>query len=587
MGCMTQTENGASPVASVEEIQHGWHALTLRVAQLEAEKDALEQENKALRFLLERVIDHRQKSHGELVLLLTGLISKLPINDVGVIVSKLVEHNTHVNQVLAALVKGTAETDLPQPMVLRALEQTKRDLVAALKPTVEELIRLETPLETEMLRSLPERPELFFSPRVARANRCWVKGHVPRERIMKEFGEEALVFFQDVTTDPKLNPRPKPEEIALAFKPDFEALFAQHATLLPDKRMELLALYRKVQRSKSPSDAARAQKNAFLKLSFMLELLHYYQNQNTEAPDVLCAQRLPALIEQMVITGPRDNLEERLIVEAESLLAFVVNPDHRQMVVNNVGKGGGAGKTLRYVLALRAGKMPEWDELIEEFVKHLLPPRLDKAPPPESLTAVVRLVKPDLQRLVVLAVMESDRLPPEEAEALGRALGAQLGLKGVEVQKKTMENIPVEMERQMAWDKIKMLISERADPVAIAAGIRNRLHTRYDADEIKQSWITLIEADPISLIRVFCQLPYLVDGTTDPVARAVMETYVSRLTHEKYAAAYHKVVNSLRNMFKANPDSPTLVTFMALVRWVDPAAANKLGADIGMSPPAS
>jgi hypothetical protein len=125
---MTQTENGASPVASVEEIQHGWHALTLRVAQLEAEKDALEQENKALRFLLERVIDHRQKSHGELVLLLTGLISKLPINDVGVIVSKLVEHNTHVNQVLAALVKGTAETDLPQPMVLRALEQTKRDL---------------------------------------------------------------------------------------------------------------------------------------------------------------------------------------------------------------------------------------------------------------------------------------------------------------------------------------------------------------------------------------------------------------------------------------------------------------------------
>jgi hypothetical protein len=584
---MTQTENGASPVASVEEIQHGWHALTLRVAQLEAEKDALEQENKALRFLLERVIDHRQKSHGELVLLLTGLISKLPINDVGVIVSKLVEHNTHVNQVLAALVKGTAETDLPQPMVLRALEQTKRDLVAALKPTVEELIRLETPLETEMLRSLPERPELFFSPRVARANRCWVKGHVPRERIMKEFGEEALVFFQDVTTDPKLNPRPKPEEIALAFKPDFEALFAQHATLLPDKRMELLALYRKVQRSKSPSDAARAQKNAFLKLSFMLELLHYYQNQNTEAPDVLCAQRLPALIEQMVITGPRDNLEERLIVEAESLLAFVVNPDHRQMVVNNVGKGGGAGKTLRYVLALRAGKMPEWDELIEEFVKHLLPPRLDKAPPPESLTAVVRLVKPDLQRLVVLAVMESDRLPPEEAEALGRALGAQLGLKGVEVQKKTMENIPVEMERQMAWDKIKMLISERADPVAIAAGIRNRLHTRYDADEIKQSWITLIEADPISLIRVFCQLPYLVDGTTDPVARAVMETYVSRLTHEKYAAAYHKVVNSLRNMFKANPDSPTLVTFMALVRWVDPAAANKLGADIGMSPPVS
>ena len=382
---MTQTANAASPLASVEEIQQGWHTLTLRVAQLEAEKSALEHENKALRFLLERVIEHRQKSHGELVLLLTALISKLPINDVGVIVSKLVEHNTHVNQVLAALVKGTADADLPQPMVLKAMEQTKRELVAALKPTVEELIRLETPLERDMLLSLPGRPELFFSPKVARANRCWVKGQVPRERILKEFGDAALVFFQDVTTDPKLNPRPKPEEIALAFKPEFEALFQQHEKLLPDKRQELMELFRKVQRSKSHSDQARAQKNAFLKLSFMLELLHFYENQNTEAPDVLFAQRLPALVEQMVITGPRDNLEERLIVEAENLMAFVVNPDHRQMIVNNVGKGGGTGKTLRYVLALRAGKMPAWDELIDEFVKHLLPPRMTKAPPPELL----------------------------------------------------------------------------------------------------------------------------------------------------------------------------------------------------------
>jgi hypothetical protein len=78
-------------------------------------------------------------------------------------------------------------------------------------------------------------------------------------------------------------------------------------------------------------------------------------------------------------------------------------------------------------------------------------------------------------------------------------------------------------------------------------------------------------------------LPYLADGSTDPIARAVMETYVTRLTHEKYAAAYVKVVNSLRNMFKAKPDSPTLVNFLALVKWVDGPAAAKLSADIGMS----
>ena len=100
---------------------------------------------------------------------------------------------------------------------------------------------------------------------------------------------------------------------------------------------------------------------------------------------------------------------------------------------------------------------------------------------------------------------------------------------------------------------------------------------------MKQSWVTLIEADPISLIRVFCQLPYLPDGSTDPVARAVMETYVTRLTHEKYAATYNKVMNSLRNMHKANPHSPTPLNFIELVKWVDPAAANKLNADVGMA----
>jgi len=36
-------------------------------------------------------------------------------------------------------------------------------------------------------------------------------------------------------------------------------------------------------------------------------------------------------------------------------------------------------------------------------------------------------------------------------------------------------------------------------------------------------------------------------------------------------------------MFKANPASPTLLNFMTLVKWVDPDAAKKLGADIGMT----
>ena len=577
---MTSTENAANPVASAEEVQKGWHELALRVKQLETERAAQEQENKTLRGLLERVIEHRQKSHSELILLLTGLVSKLPINDVGVIVSKLVEHNAGVAEVCAALAHGKADAPLPQPMVLKALEQTKGELLAGIKLTVDELIALNTPLDTEMLKGFISQPESFFSPSVIRATRGFIKGQVPRERVVKEFGDAALSLFNDVTTG-KLNPNPKPEEISLAFKSDFEALVSQTDGLAPDKQEKLRALHQKVQKSKSATPEARAQKSLFLKLSFLLELLHYYENQSTEAPDVVFAQRLPALIEQLVVTGPQDNLEEKSVAQAEVLMAHVMNPDYRFAIVNNIGKSGGAAASLRHVLRLRADKVVDPDYVVNEFVKHLLPAKT--APKAESLVAILRLIKPDMQRTMVFGIMDTDRLRKEEAEALGKAVGKELGLSGLDVPRKGATAISPELERQLAWEKVKELINSRAEPAAVATAIRQRLHARYDSDEMKQSWVTLTEADPISLIRVFCQLPYLPDGSTDPVARAVMETYVTRLTHEKYAATYNKVMNSLRNMHKANPHSPTLQNFVALVKWVDAQAANKLNADIGMA----
>jgi len=568
------------PDASMEEIQQGWPELKLRVEQLEAERSSLAEENKALRILLERAIEHRQKSHGELVLLLAGLVSKLPINDIGVIVARLMDHNTNVSEVCTALTKGTALASLPQPAVLKTLDQTKRDLKAALVVAVDELIQTDPPLEIVTLRALATDPESFFLPPVVRANRCYLKGQVPRERIVREFGAEALVFFNDMTTDPKLNPRPKSEEIVLVFKNDFDSLFQQNPALLPDKRQELLALYQRVQRSKSPTDAGRAQKNVFQKLSFILELLHYYENQNTEAPEVPFAQRLPALIEHLVVTGDQDDLDEKLIVQAEGLLGHVVHPDHRVMIVNNVGKSGGIGKTLKYVLRLRAENVPERDQVITEFIKHLVPPQ--KAPRPEALAVTLRLIHPDNQRVFVKTLAHSDRLRKEDAEVLSRALGKELGLTGLEEELKAAPALSPELQRQIAWENIKELITRRADPAVVATAIRDRLHVRYEAEEVKQSWITLIEAEPISLIRAFCQLPYLADGRSDPIARPVLETYVSRLMHEKYAATYTKVVNSLKNMFKAKPDSPTLLNFLALVRWVDADAANRLSREIGM-----
>ena len=57
------------------------------------------------------------------------------------------------------------------------------------------------------------------------------------------------------------------------------------------------------------------------------------------------------------------------------------------------------------------------------------------------------------------------------------------------------------------------------------------------------------------------------------------------LLHEKYAATYAKVVAALRNLFKVKADSPTLINFLALVKWVDPDSAVKLAKDIGMTAP--
>jgi hypothetical protein len=577
-----EQHQAASPAATTEDIQKGWNELRLRVEQLEADRGALQQENKALRVLLERAIEHRQKSHSELVNILTTLVSKLPVNDIGVIISKLVEHNTNVSQVLGALTKVTDEAELPQPEILKTLDRTKRDLLAAAKEAAAELAKLDPPLERELLESLSTDPELFFSPRMVRANRCFAKGQVPRERVIREFGEEALLFFKDMTTDAKLNPRPKPQEVVLAFRNDFETLIQQEAAWLPSKRPHLEALYQQIQRSKAPTDQARAQKNAFQRLSFVIELLHYYEHQNTEAPDVIFAQRLPTLVEQLGVAGAQAPPDEKLIQQVEALSAFVINPDHWLMIVNNVGKGGGAGKTLKYVLRLRGERVAELNQVVTEFVRHLIPPPPETPPSSQALAPVLRLLRPEVQRRVAKAIMHYDRIPKADAKALGKALGAELGLASLEEEAPAQNALSPEAERQQAWAKIKELIARRTDAAAIASVIRDRLHAKYDADEIRQSWITLTESDPMSLIRICCQLPYRADGKTDPIARTVMETYVTRMTHEKYASTYHKIINSLRTMFHAKADSPTLLTFVALVKWASPDAALRLCTDVGM-----
>ena len=571
---MAQTENGTSPVASVDEIQKSWHDLTLRVEQLETGNAALEHENKALRQLVERAIEYRKKSHGDLVNLLTTLVSKLPINDIGVVVSRLVEHNVQVGDISAALLHGKNDDTMLQPAILKALDKTKRDLNAAIQPLIEELIKLDAPLDATMLQALVAQPETFFSPTVVRASRCFVKGQIPREKIVQDFGEEALIFFKDLTTDPKFNPRPKLAEVLLGFAPDFEALFQQNPNACAAKRNELVALHQRIRNSRS----ARAQKIAFLKLSFVLELLHYYENQNTESPDIIFAQRLPPLIEQLVTCSDSDIPDEKLILQAEALLAFIVSADYRNAVINNFGKSSGLAKTQRLVLTYRAASFNEHDPLTAEFVRHLL--ALEKVPRPETFAAVLRLLAADRQKVIIRAMMNSGKVRKEEAEPLGKAIAKQLGLPEAEITPKVEAAAVVE---ENSWEHIKGLIANRATPNDVTLAIRKRLHAKFDDDEVKQSWVTLAESDPMVFVRVFCLLPYLPDGQTDPVARAVLESYANRLTHEKYAATYARVVHALKNLFKVKADSPALVNFIALVKWVDPDSADKIAKDIGVT----
>ena len=574
---MSETDKPAAPLPSLEEIQRDWNDLTLRVQQSETECNCLEQENKALRSLLERVVEHRKKSHGELVNLITTLATKMPINDVGVIVSRLMEHSTAVNDVSAALINGKNEENLLQPAILKALDKTRRELTAAIKPLVEELIRLDSPLDPAMLQTLVTQPQSFFAPATVRASRSFVKGQVARELIIKDFSEEALVFFKDVTTDAKFNPNPKPEEIVLGFKSDFEALLQQNPAVVPAKHPDLLALHKKIQLSRT----SRAQKSAFLKLSFVLELLNYYENQSTESPDVIFAQRLPPLVEQLVVTSDTDPLDEKLIKQAEELLAYIINADYRQAVVNNFGKGGGTARTLRFVLTFRSSIIAEHDPVTAEFVKHLIGGQ--KNPRQEVIAPVLRLVNADAQKIIVRALLNSDRLRREESEVLVKALIKELGLPELPVTKTEAGNSPDKMQMS-AWDIIKELIASRSTPAEITEAIRRQLHAKYDDSEVKQSWLILTESDPMLLVRVFCLLPYLPGGETDPVARAVLESYVNRLTHEKYAEIYAKVIHALRNLFKVKADSPALLNFIALVKWVDPAAAELITKDIGMPP---
>ncbi len=243
----------------------------------------------------------------------------------------------------------------------------------------------------------------------------------------------------------------------LAFPNDFEKLLAQNPNVAPTRQSELAALHMKVQASRASTEAARAQKSAFLRLCFAGELLFYYQNQTTESPDVVFAQRMPPLVEQLVITGEQDTLDEKHVKQAEDLLAFIVKPDHRHAVINNMGKAGGLARTLRFVLNFRSLKYTEMDQVTLDLLKHMI--SAGKVPKPEALLPILRLIPQDMQIVIVRAIVVTERLKREEGENLGKALARELGLKELEERLNAKAIVSPEQERKMAWVGIEDLIT--------------------------------------------------------------------------------------------------------------------------------
>ncbi len=83
---------------------------------------------------------------------------------------------------------------------------------------------------------------------------------------------------------------------------------------------------------------------------------------------MIFAQRLPAVVEQLLATGSHEKLEESFGCDDRRLIG-IYYPDHRHMIVNNLGKDRRPRKNIeiRSLLWLRAGKSdgtvgPEFSE---------------------------------------------------------------------------------------------------------------------------------------------------------------------------------------------------------------------------------
>ncbi len=207
---MAQTENDPGPVPSVEEIQKAWRELTLKVGQLDAELTAAQQDNKVLRSLMERMIEHRQRSHSELI-----THSHRPRRQIA-------PQRPRRHRLAAGRAQRAGRRGFRQPCQgeNRGRSAAARHPEGAGENQARPRHRLEGPppgnwrgstrhsRPASSSRSSSSRTP-FSRPPSSAPPAVTSRATSPRERVVKEFGEEALVFFKDLTTDVEIQSAPQ------------------------------------------------------------------------------------------------------------------------------------------------------------------------------------------------------------------------------------------------------------------------------------------------------------------------------------------------------------------------------------------
>jgi len=213
---------------------------------------------------------------------------------------------------------------MPQPTVLKNRTNQTRFSLPPSSLAVEELIRLETPLEKRDLQSLVEQPDAFFFRRESSAPTMLRQRANPPRRVGAGIWRQALVFFNDMSTDAKAEPNPSRGD-RLIFKMISRRCSNKIPRSCPITRATDGVVSACQQSKAQPSMPARKSSRSPDSPSSSNCSISY-QNQSTEAPTCCLRNGCPRWSSNWFLGSGQDTLDEKLIGEAERAAGFCREP---------------------------------------------------------------------------------------------------------------------------------------------------------------------------------------------------------------------------------------------------------------------